>query len=385
MSETAINILNDIRADLGSDYQSRIPEAVRDNIETVGNTIISYQPTLNAFFTELLNRISRTVIKHADDVEDIYSAFGGEETLQFGNTIQKIFIDIPNAHAFEGAETSTPTSMLTVEKGTIHVEYTSVDRKLFYKTTFSLPELKEAFLTPDKLAEFITQLTSAMVRALSYDKYLMDTNMFGTHIKYVRALKLESGTNVKVIEVPESIVKYNKTSKKLEWDSTGAKAFLKLMKKVSGSLKFPHKLDYAPYDVEDDEIDDENIKTIKMIRTPVSNQVLALEVDSMAELDVDALAVLFHLEPANIMAQMVELENGAFGLDTAGTHYVAGFLCAKDIVERGKSFEDTDSFKNPEHQYVNMWNHYWGYRAISKFGDFLPIVVKAYTPTEVGA
>lgn len=376
--EDAIAVLNGVRNDLAGDYAERIPEATRENIESVGNTILGNQQTTNSFFTALLNRISKTVIKHADDMEDIYSAFGGEQELPFGKVIQKIFVDICNAHPFEGASTSNPASMLAVEKGTIHVEYTSVDRKMFYKQTISTAELKEAFMSADKLSEFVQAIIGSMARSFSYDKYLMDTQLLATHCKYVRALKGAGANNVRVITVPETVAKYNKTTKEIEWTSTGAKAFLKLIKKVSGSLKYPHKIDYAPYDVAEDEIDDKDIKTIKMVRTPISKQVIALENSTMAEIDVDALAVLFHLEPANIMAQTVELEDGAMG----GTDdvYVGGFLARNDLVERGKSYEDADSFKNPEHLYVNFWNHYWGYRAVSKFGDFLPIVFTAYTP-----
>lgn len=369
----SIDIVNSVR----EDYDLRIPELTRDNIEEVGNTIIGDPTTTNPFFTGLLNRIAKTVIKHAPEVEDIYSAFGGEQELPFGKVVQKIFIDIPTAKGFVGAETEDPTTMLSVEKGTIHVEYTSVDRKFFYKTTISIPELKEAFTTAEKLDEFIQALISSMARALSYDLYIMDTHMFKVHCDYVQALAEETGAKVKVIEVPESVVYYDKTAEELVWGSTGAKDFLKLIKRQSGKLKYPHALSYAGYDVTDGEIVSGSMKTIKMTRTPLSRQVVALENDTMAEIDVSALAVLFNLQPAELKTQSVELEDGALGLNADKDKYVMGFIADKGLVERGKSFEETDSFKNPEHLYVNFWNHYWGYRAISKFGDFAPIVVVA--------
>lgn len=380
-SNPSLAIVNGVR----EEYDLRIPEATRDNIEEVGNTIIGDPSTVNTFFTGLLNRIAKTVVKHSDDVEDIYSAFGKEQELPFGKTVQKIFVDIPTAKPFKGADETTQSNnytMLHVEKGVIYVEYTTVDRKFFYKTTISVEELKEAFLSADKLDEFVSALISSMARALSYDKYIMDTHMFGIHCEYVQALAEETGAEVRVIEVPEDVVKYNKTSGQLEWGITGAKQFLKLIKKQSGKITFPHKLSFAGYDVETSSIVDNTMKTIRMVRTPKARQVIALENDTMAEIDVDALAVLFNLEPARLSTQSVTLEDGALGLNSAGTKYVMGFIADKDLVERGKSFDNTDSFKNPESLYVNFWNHYWGYRAVSKFGDFLPIVVTAYTPTE---
>ena len=386
--ETSVEILNAIRSVAGDDYQSRIPEATRTNIASVGNTILSYTPTTNMFLTELLNRIGRVVIKKLDTMPDVYAVFG-EERLEFGDTIQKIFIDIPSAHAFEGTATANPASMLAIEKGKIHVEYTKVDRKLYYKTTISVAEIKEAFTNVSALDEFVRGLIEGMARAFSVDKYVMDTHVLAEQCKYVKSMKDQvASANVRVIEVPESVAKYNKTSGQIEWDSVGAKAFLKQLRKETGRLGFYHKLDFCPFDMVNEVAIVENashesqIKTISAMRTPREKQILALEVSSLAEIDVDALAVLFNLEKAQLKTQVLEIEDGALGSYGSSTaeRYIGGFLCHKDAVERGVSFEDSDSFKNPEHEYVNFWNHYWGYRAVSKFADFCPIVFTCYTP-----
>lgn len=387
---TSIEILNAIRESASDEYKARIPEATRENIATVGNTILSYVPHANLFLSALMNRIGRVVIKTLDTMEDHYRVFG-EQRLDYGDTIQKIFVDIPKAKAFEGTNTLTPASMLAIEKGVIHVEYTSVDRRLYYKTTISVPELKEAFINVSALDRLVMGLIDGMARAFNVDKYFMDTQVLAEQCKYVKSLKdLEPTANVRVIEVPASVAKYNKTSGQIEWDSVGAKAFLKQLRKETGMLQFYHKLDYCPYDmtnevaVIEDASHQSTIKTISAMRTPREKQILALEVDSMAEIDVDALAVLFNLDKADLQTQTIELENGAIGLygESTAERYIGGFLCAKDAVERGTSFEDSDSFKNPEHEYVNFWNHYWGYRAISKFADFCPIVFTTYTPSQ---
>ena len=385
--DDSVAIVNAIRSVASDDYQARIPEATRENIASVGNTILSYTPHTNLFLTELMNRIGRVVIKELDTMEDHYKVFG-EERLEFGDTIQKIFVDIPTAHAYEGTATQTPASMLSIEKGVIHVEYTSVDRRLYYKTTISVPELKEAFVSVSALDSLVMGLIEGMARAFNVDKYVMDTQVLGEACKYVKSIKDQvAAANVRVIEVPSTVAKYNKTSKVIEWDTVGAKAFLKQLRKETGMLQFYHKLDYCPFDMEDEEADvgvaGADLKTISAMRTPRNKQILALEVSSLAEIDVDALAVLFNLEKADLQTQVIELEDGAFGLfgTSSAERYIGGFLCNKDAVERGISFEDSDSFKNPEHEYVNFWNHYWGYRAVSKFADFCPIVFTAYTPS----
>ena len=382
----SLTILNAIRSVAGSDYQSRIPEAVRTNIASVGNTILSYTPHTNLFLSQLINRIGKVIVERMEGMEDIYSAFE-ESSLSKGDTIQKIFIDIPSAHAFEGSNTLNPASMLAVEKGVIHVEYTSVDRRMFYKRTISVAELREAFVSVESLDDLIRGIIDSMMTALGYDKYIMVTETIYEHCKYVLEVNAQAvGSaqgNVRVLSVPSAVAKYNKTSGKVEWDTTGAKVFLKMLRVITGNLKFPHKLGYATFE-DDGDIDDEY--AISAQRTPRERQILGLEVSSLAEIDVDALATLFNLEKAELKTQVIELEDNALGLvvlnDTTTEYYIGGFLCDKKAVSRGTSFENNDSFKNPEHEYVNFWKHFWGWMAVSKFKDFVPIVFSTYTPSE---
>lgn len=380
----SLEILNAIRDVAGADYQARIPQATRENIASIGNTILSYAPSANAFFTQLLNRIGKVVIDRMEGVEDIYDVFENGK-LEFGDTIQKIFVDIPKAQAFDGTAT---TAMLAQSKGAIHVEYTKVDRKIFYKTTISVAQIKEAFTSVAKLDEFVRALIESMSTALSYDKYIMLTNTLATHVAYVmnglQNATAESDDNdaFRALVLPATVAEYNDSTDEIEWSNTGAKVFLKLLRVASRGLKFPHPLSYG--NEFDDTDPDYDAGTISVVRTPVSKQVCALEVSTMATIDVDALAVLFNIEKAEPKTRMIELEDGALGewKDSSNNKYhIAGFVCDKEAVIRGTSFEERDSFKNPEALYVNMWNHYWGYMAVSKFKDFVPILV----PYKAGA
>lgn len=376
--ETALELLNSIRSVAGDEYAARIPQATRENIASVGNTILAYQPTTNAFLTALLNRIAKVVVDKMESMEDIYGVFK-DESLPFGDAIQKIYVDLPTAQAFDGTAT---TSMLNQSKPVIYVEYTKVDRKIFYKQTISVAQLKEAFLTVAKLDEFVRAVTESMATALGYDKYIMLTQTLAEHCKYVIDTKAVADTEVgqtnksfKVLVVPSTIAEYDATNKEIIWKTTGAKDFLKVIRIVSRGLKFPHKLSYGDINAGGTALENEN--TISAVRTPINKQVCALEVSSMANIDVDALAVLFNMDKAEMQTRMLELEDGALGdhlTNNEVDYHLGGFICNREAVERGTSFEETDSFKNPEGLYVNMWNHYWGYMAVSKFKDFVPIL-----------
>lgn len=397
----SVQLLNSIRDSIGGEYATRIPEATRANITEIGNVFLQYKQLQNSFFSELFNRIGRVTIEKLDTMEDPYSVFGSEE-LPFGQIVQEIFVDIVEGKNFVGAETEHPETMLQTNKGSIHVEYYAVDRRLFYKVTISYAELKEAFLSEAKLDEFIQAHIDSLARSYDVDRYIMLTNTFKKMCSYVLHGYFHEDTGVKDIPVnalvlPESMVKFNLTTGKYEWQTTGAKDFLKELRIVSGGLKKYHKLGYytikesdedeAPASNKTDTIVKASIGKIKAQRTPLSKQILGLDVSTLAEIDVDALAVLFNLNKADIMTQVCELEDNALGApcsedesqENTAIHLV-GFLCDKTAVKRGKSFEASDDFKNPESLYINFWQHHWGYMAISKFKDFVPIICTAYTP-----
>ena len=369
----AIQILNSIIS--GSEYASRIPLATRQNISSVGNTILSYSPSTNMFISSLIGRIGKVLVKSIDDMDDIYS-FVSKDTMDYGDTLQKIFVDIASASNFDGTAT---TSLLSQNKTGIHVEYTKLDRRLQYKSSVSYEQLKEAFTTADKLTEFVIALIQSMAKGLSYDLYVMVTFAIYEHCKYELSL-----TNPVQLEVPASICYYDTTLEKLVWSNTGAKNFLKLIRVCSRALKFPHSLAYKN--------DDSTISgTISKVRTPISKQIVGLEVSSLAEIDVDALAVLFNMEKAEMNTRIVEMEDGALGLNnidstgaTSGsaTAYFMGFIADARSVEQYKTFESTDEFRNPESLTINHYLNWWGFVAVSKFADFVPIKCGLVPPTE---
>lgn len=382
MAVNSLQILNSIRADMDNEYQSRIPEAVRENIQSVGNTLVgnnANNPYFNKFFTNLINRIGLCIVEKMDSMEDIFGVLGREVNLNGGDTVQKIFIDIPTAHAFDGTAT---TSMLSQERGTVHVEYTRIDRKLFYKQTLNVDEIKEAFVSVSALDDLIRGIIGAMTTALGYDKYVMTLEVLKRQSEYVKDI-VAVGTDTKAYElvVDESVAYYDKTNNKVVWGTTGAKDLLKALRVATRSLKFPHALDYYEYSYNTSTdkwaLGSEKTGTITKVKTPLDKQILGLEVSTLAEVDVDALAVLFNIDKAEVKTQTIELEDGSLGLTEDGSHYIAGFVCDKTAVEKITSLQESDSFKNPESRAVNYWLHFWGAIAVSKFKDFMPIVLTA--------
>jgi hypothetical protein len=57
------NIVNTITANGSTELQARIPQATIDNIDAVGNAIMTYQNAANEFLSALVNKIAFTLVK----------------------------------------------------------------------------------------------------------------------------------------------------------------------------------------------------------------------------------------------------------------------------------------------------------------------------------
>ena len=58
MKMDSVAMLNAIRSTASEEYQERIPEATRTNLQTVGKAITEYAPTLNEFTGALVSKIA---------------------------------------------------------------------------------------------------------------------------------------------------------------------------------------------------------------------------------------------------------------------------------------------------------------------------------------
>jgi hypothetical protein len=101
VNASAMDILNVIRANASSTYQERIPEATQDNIREIGNAMLTYESTQNEFLNALVNRIARVIITSKSYQNPLRMFKKG--VLEFGETIEEIFVNIARAHQFDPA------------------------------------------------------------------------------------------------------------------------------------------------------------------------------------------------------------------------------------------------------------------------------------------
>ena len=96
MNENSIiNIMNTIRANASQEYQERVPEATRDNIDEVGNPILQYQTIQNEYLNAMINKIALTVVHNKTLLNPLRVLKKGTQPL--GSDIEEIFTNMAQA------------------------------------------------------------------------------------------------------------------------------------------------------------------------------------------------------------------------------------------------------------------------------------------------
>ena len=102
LNASTIDILNTIRANASFEYQSSVPEITDvKEIPAVGEILYGYPALANQFINSLVNRIALVKVKSAT-FNNAYAEFK-KGYLEFGETIEEVFVNITKAREFSVA------------------------------------------------------------------------------------------------------------------------------------------------------------------------------------------------------------------------------------------------------------------------------------------
>lgn len=186
------SLLNDINAQMfGSDA---IDVHDLSGIISMGKTVLSTSDNTDAFFTKLIDRIGKTVIRTLDLELEFPSLFNDEFTM--GAILQKIniqpFSAISNNEWNVGKNDFSP-SFADIHKAEISVTYFEGFDTWKYQTTIPIDQmLATAFTNESTMGAFITGITSSM----SDSMVIAINNMSRTAINNFIAEKIKNSSNV---------------------------------------------------------------------------------------------------------------------------------------------------------------------------------------------
>ena len=133
LTNSSVDILNVIRNNASVNYQNYVPQATADadSIREIGAVIMDNPQLQNEFLSALVNRIGRVLIT-SKMYDNPWSMFK-KGTLEFGETIEEIFVNIAKPFQFDPnvAETNLFKREIPDVRSAFHI----MNYQKYYKTT----------------------------------------------------------------------------------------------------------------------------------------------------------------------------------------------------------------------------------------------------------
>ena len=339
-----VKTFNFIRNNSTEAFVQTVPSATDDNIQTIANILFNdaYQPMLNEFVTNLINRIALTIVRNKSYSNPLSIFKKG--SIPLGTDIQDIFTNPAIAEKYEFSNTAM-AKLLTITDPDTHVAYYRRNRQDLYTKTISREGLQGAFVSWEKFEDFITSITTSLYSGNYIDEF-----------EYTKDLVNGAYVNNKVI-----VEKVTEPT-----DETSSKAFLKKVRALYKKLSFP-STKYNAYS----KFSGANglIKTW----TDPSRVVLIIKADAMAEVDVEALASAFNLDKANFLGRVIEV-------DEFDSPEIVGVICDESWLQIYDNVFRFDEFYNARVMAWNEYLHAWGTYAICPFANAVVLATKEPTP-----
>lgn len=274
LNASSVDILNAIRNSASTNYRDFVPTAknTAESIRSIGEIIMQYTPLQNEFLNALVNRIARVII-----TSKMYSnplSMFKKGLIDFGETIEEIFVSIANPHQYDVAESES--KVFAREIPDVRAAFHTLNYKKFYKQTIQNKDLNQAFLSWDGITDLISKIVNAMYTAANYDEFVTT--------KYMLAKAILDG-RLSAITV----------------DANDAKGAVTKIKGVSNALTFMSN--------------NYNVAGVQTF-TDKDDQYLLVNSQFDSEIDVEVLASAFNMSKAEFMGHRI-LIDGFGTLDVA--------------------------------------------------------------------
>lgn len=316
-------LLNTIRDNASADYQARIPEATRTNIETIRYAMIDDNniQVANEFMTTLLNKLVKSVV-HTKLFENPLKGLK-KGTKPLGDTIEEIYNNFLKGETFDSAGTDLLKRKLPDTKTVYH----RMNYKMQYPITVSREALGKAFLSYDALESYITNLINTLYNSAELDEFMNTKQLIASAL---------SKNAMKVVEVADPCL-----------NETNGKEFIKTIKTVSELMVFPSE-DYNAYLTAQSK-DKVAIKTFSR----KNEQILIIDAATNTSVAIDVLASLFNMSVAEFN------DTKKIVIDTFPDADVRACLVDEQFFQIFDDLFTISSFYNGKGLYTNYYLNVW--------------------------
>ena len=326
-------VFNVIRENSSKVFMETLPSATEDNIQTISNILFNdaYQPQLNEFVSNLINRIGLTIVRNKSFNNPL--AVFKKGSIPLGTDIQDLYENPAEAEQYELSNTAM-AKLLTITDPDTHVAYYRRNRKDLYTKTITRENLQGAFVSWERFEEYLSAITTSLYSGNYIDEF-----------EYTKGLIDGAYDNNKVIVETVTAVT----------DEATAKAFVKKARALYNKMKLPSTKynAYSKFSGAKGEI-----KTW----TDADRIVLIATADVMAEIDVDVLARAFNIESSKLLGRVIEI-------DQFENEEIQAIICDESWLQIYDNVLRFDEFYNARVMAWNEYLHAWGTFAICPFAN----------------
>lgn len=356
LTNSSVDILNVIRNNATINYKNYVPVATADaeSIREIGAIIMDSPQLQNEFLSALVNRIGRVLVT-SKMYDNPWSMFK-KGTLEFGETIEEIFVNIAKPFQFDPnvAETNLFKREIPDVRSAFHI----MNYQKYYKTTIQNDQLRQAFLSWQGITDLIAKIVDSMYTGANYDEFQTMKYMLAKHIlngrMYPVTIPAVTEANMKTIVSTIKGVSNNYEFMSNKYNVAGVQNF---SKKKDQYLLINSNFD-ATMDVE------VLASAFNMDKAQFTGK--RVLVDSFGSLDIERLNILFADDPTYTEISESDLQ----ALDA-----IPCVLVDKDWFMIFDNFYNFTEQYNGEGLYWNYWYHVWKTFSVSPFANnalFIP-------------
>jgi len=314
-------LLNTIRDNASTEYQSRIPEATQTNIAEIGATLIEDVNLTNEFTSALMNKVAFQKVH--DKIWKNKLAVLKKGTKPLADTVEEIFVNYAKAEEFD----AEGNSLLNRKLPDVKTIYHQMNRKNKYKVTISTEMLAKAFRSWGDFRNFYNTVLNSLYNGDNKDEFILFKKLLANSItkKYAKVVELDGDP----CESKESATK-----------------FIKAVKTVSGGMEFPSEAYNGYVDAQSKD------KVPVMTFTDVKDQLIIIDNATDVAIDVDVLANAFNLSKQEFLARKIKID--AFPDPT-----IRAMIIDKDFTQIYDDLYQMRRFENGEGLYENYILHHW--------------------------
>jgi len=322
------DIIAAIRHEASSEYQRRIPDAIKADVQQTLKQLNNYTPAWNEFVGAIVNKIGLTIARNNSWTNPLARYKKG--LLDAGDTVEEIQTGLIQGYVFDPRREYGEKALFGKHIPEVQTSYHTINRESIYPLTVQRSTLQRAFLTDDGLAQFITQLMEAANTSDNWDEYLLTVRLFREYEDNGGFFKV----HVNDIASPDST-------------ADEARSTLRTLREYAEVLPFlSRQYNAARMPVH------ANPEDMILITTP----------QFKSGLDVNALAAAFNVSYAEVPQKTHVIPPQDINIPGA-----QGILTTVDFFQIYDTYFNTDSQPNPAGRYENFFLHHDQIISASRF------------------